>query len=266
MPSIQTLLQGYSVATSEGSIAYCAVTLLRGERTTLVDVGHVGRRSLLLERLSATGLSPDDIDRVVLTHAHWDHCHNVDCFPNAEVILHEDELEYTQSPHPQDWATPIWTHDVLARSHITTVRDGDELEPGLRVLATPGHSRGSMSLLVDTPDGIDGLVGDALPNRASAGFLAPRLVFWDEDAARRSARRIVETCRAVYPGHDRPFRVHNGAFSYVEHTELEILHAPRDEQGVLLARFSDAPPADGPLIMPSARRSTPESESRPLHG
>jgi glyoxylase-like metal-dependent hydrolase (beta-lactamase superfamily II) len=263
MASIQTLLQGYSVATSEGSIGYCAVTLLRGERTTLVDVGHVGRRNLLLERLRAFGLRPDDIDRVVLTHAHWDHCLNVDCFPNAEVVLHEHELEYAQAPHPEDWATPVWTGDVLARARIATVRDGDELESGVRVLATPGHSRGSMTLLVETPDGVAGLVGDALPNRASAGFLAPRLVFWDEAEARRSARAIVDRCRTLFPGHDRPFRVENDGFSYVEPTQLEILHAPRDEEGQLLAIFGEAPPVDGPLIMPSARRV---ADTRPAHG
>jgi len=255
MATIQTVLQGYSVSTSEGSIGYCAVTLLRGERTTLVDVGHVGRRSLLLERLKAIGFSPTDVDRVVLTHAHWDHCLNLDCFPDAEVLLHADELEYTQAPHPEDWATPVWTADVLARARVTSIREGDELEPGVRVMATPGHSPGSLTLLVETPEGIAGLVGDALPNRAAAGYLAPRLVFWDEDAARSSARRIVDTCRTIFPGHDRPFRVHNGAFSYIEPTSLEILFAPRDEDGRLLASFSDAAPADRPLIMPSARRS-----------
>src|SRR5215207_5911937 len=109
MATIQTILQGFSVNTSEGSLGYCAVTLLSGERTTLVDVAHVGRRTLLLERLRAVGLEPGDIERVVLTHAHWDHCHNLDCFPNAEVMLLDAEYQYTSSPHPQDWATPIWT-------------------------------------------------------------------------------------------------------------------------------------------------------------
>jgi glyoxylase-like metal-dependent hydrolase (beta-lactamase superfamily II) len=231
------------------------VTLLRGEKTTLVDVGHVGRRRLLLERLRETGLTPDAIDRVVLTHAHWDHCLNVDCFPTAEVLLHEDELEYTSAPHPEDWATPVWTADILRRARVSTVRDGDELEPGVRVLATPGHSPGSLTLLVDTADGAAGLVGDALPSLASAGYLAPRLVFWDEEAARRSARRIVERCRTIFPGHDRPFRAHNGAFTYIEPTALEILMAPRDEAGRLLATFSEEAPASGPLIMPSARRA-----------
>ena len=255
MVTVETLLQGYSVSTSEGSIGYCAVTLLRGERTTLVDVGHVGRRSLLLERLRVAGLTPADVDRVVLTHAHWDHCLNIDCFPNAEVLLHEDELEYTRAPHPEDWATPVWTADVLGRAPVRTLREGDELERGVRVIATPGHSPGSLTLLVDTPDGTAGLVGDALPSRAAAGYLAPRLIFWDEEAARRSARRIVEACQTIFPGHDRPFRVESGSFRYIEQTQLEILFAPRDEDGRLLASFSDETPAAGPIIMPSARRS-----------
>ena len=254
MVEIRTLLQGYSITTSEGSAGFCAVTLLRGERTTLVDVAHVGRRSLLLERLRAAGLEPGDVDRVVLTHAHWDHCLNVDCFPNAEVLLHADELDYTQNPHPLDWATPPWTASVLARSRVQTVRDGDELEPGVRVLATPGHSPGSLTLLVETPDGIAGLVGDALPSRAAAGYLAPRYIFWDEEAARRSARLIVDTCRLVYPGHDRAFRIENGAFHYVEPTALTIFQAPRDEDGTLRASVTAEPAGPEPMVMPSARR------------
>jgi N-acyl homoserine lactone hydrolase len=255
MVRIETLLQGFSVSTSEGRLAFCAVTLLRGERVTLVDVGHIGRRSLLLERLRAAGLAPADVERVVLTHAHWDHCHNIDAFPNAEVVLHEAELEYTRAPHPEDWATPIWTGDVLARSRLGTVRDGDELESGVRVLGTPGHSPGSLTLLVETPEGVAGLVGDALPSRAAAGFLAPGLVFWDEEEARRSARRIVDTCITIFPGHDRPFRAEAGGFRYIEPTQMAIHFAPRDEEGRLLASFSDEPPADGPMIMPSARRA-----------
>src|SRR5581483_3398394 len=46
----ETVLQGFSINTSEGGTAYCAVTLIRGQKLTLVDVGHLGRRALLMER------------------------------------------------------------------------------------------------------------------------------------------------------------------------------------------------------------------------
>src|SRR6266508_1601773 len=119
MVQVDTLLQGFTVATNEGSLSYCTVTLMRGAHTTLVDVGYFARGQLLVERLQAVGLKPEDVDRIVLTHAHWDHCLNLQRFPNAEVLIHRDELEYTSAPHPDDFATPIWIGDMLARYHVT---------------------------------------------------------------------------------------------------------------------------------------------------
>lgn len=255
MVEVQTLLHGYTVATSEGGLAYCTVTLIRGEHNTLVDVGYFARADLLLQRLQAVGLKPEDIDRIVLTHAHWDHCLNLQRFPNAEVLIHRNELEYTSAPHPEDFATPIWIGDMLKRYRVTAVGNGDELEPGVRTLAVPGHSPGSMALLVDTPEGIRGLVGDALPTRASAEMGVPRLIFWDEDAARRSARAIIDTCRIVNPGHDRPFRVEAGSFKYVEPTSMTLMFPPRDEDGTVHASISEELPPPGPIIVPSARRA-----------
>ena len=53
--SIQTVLQGYSLSSNLGSFAFCGITLIKGAKTTLVDTGHVGRRSILTERLKALG-------------------------------------------------------------------------------------------------------------------------------------------------------------------------------------------------------------------
>ena len=124
MATVETLLQGFGVRTDEGSIAFCGVTLLRdGNRNFLVDVGHVGRRTLLLQRLRERGLEPSDIHGVILTHAHWDHCLNVDLFPNATLYLSAAEHEYARRPHPADWATPAWTAAVLDRHPIVETRE-----------------------------------------------------------------------------------------------------------------------------------------------
>lgn len=255
MVQVQTLMQGYSFATSEGGVGYCSVTVLRGEKLTLVDVGHVGRRGMMLERLAAAGIRPEEVERVILTHAHWDHSLNVDCFPNAEVLLHIDELNYTAAPSPLDWATPVWIADILGRARTSGVRDGDEIEPGVRIMATPGHSPGSLSVLVESGEGVIGLVGDALPNRAAAGYMAPRLVFWDLDEAKASAQKIVDSCRFIYPGHDRPFRVESGSFYYMEPTSVQLLYPPTDEEGRVLASINAEPAPPGPIIVASARQA-----------
>ena len=255
MATVETVLHGLVVNTNQGGLGFCSVTLLRGERTTLVDVAHFGRREPLLTRLAALGLRPEDIDRVVLTHAHWDHCLNLYMFPNAEVMLLAPELEYLAEPHPQDWATPAWTLDAIGRARVVPVRDGDEIEAGVRVLATPGHSPGSLTLLVQTPEGVTGLCGDALPTMVSTRTLMPRIVFWDVDEAHASARRIVDSCQVFIPGHDRPFRAEGGGYRYIEPTSLEVMFAPRDEDGRLLGSFRDDPLPEAPMIVPSARRS-----------
>ncbi len=226
------------------------VYLIEGSRdVAILDTGTgTGDFPALVASLS------DRRPRVLQTHAHWDHCHNLQLFPNAEVFLHEDELAYSRAPHPEDWATPVWTADILGRCRaLTPLRDGDELEPGVRVMATPGHSPGSMSVLVETPDGLAGMVGDALPSRAAARILAPRLVFFDVDVARASARRIVETCRFIYPGHDRPFRVEHGAFVSLEAQRVTVLSPPTDDDGTVQAVIDPAPSDPGPVIVPSAR-------------
>ena len=257
MPTVEVLAQGFGASTSEGSISYCGISLIRGARLTLVDVGYMVRRELLVERLSAFGIRPEQVERIVLTHAHWDHSLNLGYFPNAEVFLHADEYEYAQHPHPGDWATPAFIGDILRRAQtVHQLRDGEELEPGVRVMSVPGHSPGSMAVLVEGTEGITGLVGDALPARAAALQPTPtaRIVFWDEAEAERSARRILDTCTLIFPGHDRPFRNSGPRFEYLAPQTLALRNGPRDEDGTLWASVDPTPVPFVTLIAPTAKR------------
>lgn len=257
MPTVELLAQGFSAATSEGGISYCGISLIRGEQLTLVDVGYMTRRELLVERLAAIGVRPEEIRRIVLTHAHWDHALNLPYFPNAEVFLHADEYDYAQHPHPGDWATPAFIGDILNRAKAThRLRDGEELEPGVRVMSVPGHSPGSMAVLVENAEGIVGLVGDALPARLAAMQPTPtaRIVFYDEAEAERSARRILDTCTLIFPGHDRPFRNNGPRFDYLYPQTLTLRNAPRDEDGTLRADIDPSQGAFVTLVHPTAKR------------
>ena len=252
MATIEPVLQGFGVRSDQGTLGFCGVNLIRdGDRNILVDVGHMGRRVLLMERLQAMGLSPADIHGIVLTHAHWDHCLNVDIFPNARLMLSVREHEYARQPNELDWATPKWTGAVLDRHPIDEVKDGDEIVGGVRIMEVPGHSPGSIAVLVQTPQGITGIVGDALTNAASVAAGICYLVFWSEDEARKSVAKIMNTCDIVYPGHDRAFRIHNGTFSYVETTRIGFSGLPDTPDGMIAASFNVDPPRQVG-IMPSA--------------
>jgi N-acyl homoserine lactone hydrolase len=234
MPKVDVLLNGHPLRATQGVVGFCTLALIEGTKRTLVDVGHVGRRTVLQAKLAERGLTPADIDAVVMTHAHWDHAQNLDLFDHAPVVLHPWERKYAHDPHVNDWATPKWTGAMIeTQSNILEVEEGYELEPGVRVIHTPGHSPGAISVLVDTDDGVAALTGDVLHYSSVALTRRNPLVFWSEEDAAKSIDRIVDTADVIYPGHDRPFRVVGGdRIEYLQPMELELSGLVPEAEGL----------------------------------
>ena len=214
MATVDILMPGQAWGASTGIPAMCSIILVESEgKRILFDTGHVGRYTGLEAALKARKLGPEDIDLQVMSHAHWDHAQNFDRFTNAPMLIHPDERRYAQNPHPNDWATPAWTGAALETHTIQEVSDGDELARGVRVIDIPGHSPGSIGLLVETEDGISGLTGDALHFARIALTGESPLVFFDKTLADASIRKVVAASDVLYPGHDRPFRLVDGRSS-----------------------------------------------------
>lgn len=248
MPTIDVIAQGYGIGTNVGTIGFCSVILVEGEKRVLFDTAHVGRRTYIQAKLAERGLSPADIDLQVLSHAHWDHVQNIDLFPGAPLLLHHLERKYALDPHDNDWATPKWTGKVL-ESHRALVEVGESYEvmPGCRVLELPGHSPGSIGLEVETPDGVVMLVGDAIHNARVARAGRSPLVFWDQREADASIRRCVESGNLIYPGHDRPFRLRGDEILYEGDFAITVNGVGPETAG---ATFNAMPPLAEPWLMP----------------
>ena len=108
--TIDVLLNGLNFRSDIGTFGFCSITLITvGDKRILVDPGHVGRRVHLLEQLEKRGLTTQDIDYTVMSHAHWDHNQNFDLFYHAPALVHRLEMKYAHKPHHNDWATPAWT-------------------------------------------------------------------------------------------------------------------------------------------------------------
>jgi glyoxylase-like metal-dependent hydrolase (beta-lactamase superfamily II) len=139
-------------------------------------------------------------------------------------------------------------------SNIREVEDGYEIEPGVTVMHTPGHSPGSISVLVETDYGRCVITGDVLHFSSVALTRKNPLVFWNDDQATKSIDRIVETADLIYPGHDRPFRVVGGKIEYLEPLAVTINGMAREEPGVT---FDSSP---RPVwIMPGIEEQTEQS-------
>jgi N-acyl homoserine lactone hydrolase len=242
-PSVETILDGYRLSSDQGSIAFCAVTLVQGLddagslKRILVDTGHTGRRPDLDKALRNRGLSRDSIDMLVCTHAHWDHIENLDMFPGAEVVLHPDERRYARQPHGNDFGCPEWIDAVLSKyeDRIRTAEEGTRLLPGVEVVAAPGHSAGTIALAVATSDGIAVIAGDSIQNSTVARERRNSLVFWNEGQANQSVAKLVAIGDIIYPGHDLPFRMNkDGSTEYLHDFELTLTGVHEGQPGLTL--------------------------------
>ena len=250
MALVRTLLHGNSLDSNEGGIAFCAVLLVESVDAAgrpyriVVDPGASGRKKALRAALSAVELRGEDIDLVVLTHAHWDHMQNLDEFPHARIAIHPDELAYIRAPHSGDFATAGWTSAVLDTYDVQRVQDGTVLAADVAIIGSAGHSAGSIAVSAATPDGVAIIAGDAIQNAVAAQERQNPLVFWDTAQATASIGRLVEAGDVIYPGHDRSFRLSpSGAIEYTEHYTLGLTGPSRDL--ALATLVADDAPARG---------------------
>jgi glyoxylase-like metal-dependent hydrolase (beta-lactamase superfamily II) len=144
-----------------------------GDRKIIVDTGEMhpiqstdrekaieGKIYTFEEGLARWDLAPEDIDLVIHTHLHNDHCENDYKCTNAAIYTHRKELERIHNPHPLDFRyLEDYIEDVEENGQIQ-ILDGDAgIVPGIRVVHTPVHTEGGLTVFVDTSGGKAAITG-----------------------------------------------------------------------------------------------------------
>jgi glyoxylase-like metal-dependent hydrolase (beta-lactamase superfamily II) len=117
--------------------------------------------------LAKAGVTPADVDMVIITHLHVDHIgwlvqNGRPYFPKATVRFGEKDLDqFIRAENPDPFAKPML--DVLdPAGRIETVAGDDTVAPGVNVMQTPGHTLGHISVVVSSGEERAFLLGDAM--------------------------------------------------------------------------------------------------------
>ncbi|MGL1930922.1 MAG: N-acyl homoserine lactonase family protein [Desulfotalea sp.] len=110
-----------------------------------VDTGLEAKS--LIDGLAENKLKPEDIDVVINTHLHDDHCGNNSLFANAVFYANEKEIEFCKNPHPLDHRYDDY---FIENTTFKTINEDCEILPGIKIILSPGHSVGCLSILVQT--------------------------------------------------------------------------------------------------------------------
>ena len=196
--------------------------LIKGTRPVLVDTGLPGSGPKILAAFKKEGLNPWDLALIIITHAHLDHTGSAAALAGATgapVLVHTSEADFLSTgasaparpnallghllglmigkhaPAPELAVRPVIRIDAPYRLDAFGI-DGT-------IIPTPGHTNGSLSVILATGECI---AGDLVTGMFPA--TEPRLPIFaeDPDAARESIQTILaENLKIIYTGHGGPF-------------------------------------------------------------
>ncbi|WP_213739006.1 N-acyl homoserine lactonase family protein [Bradyrhizobium sp. dw_411] len=141
-------------------------------------------RTTIASQLESIGVAPDEIDRLVLSHAHYDHVGNCRLFPKARWIAQKAERDAMFGPNPEEFGYVRELYETLGGNPTEIVEGDHDIfgDGSVRLIFTPGHTLGHCSLLVRLPEtGPIILSGDVAHNREN--FRLRRIPTFNADHA-----------------------------------------------------------------------------------
>jgi N-acyl homoserine lactone hydrolase len=170
----------YPSSAKHVDVPVLAWLLRNGDECILVDTGPASPESAwarqrveldqsegrsLIAQLKARNLAIDQIDAVISTHLHWDHCGAYEIVA-APIYVQRGEVRFAFAPIPTQLRSyealeldmqPAWLSSV-GRMYMLDGRF--EIRPGVTAIPLPGHTPGSQGVLVQTKSGQYCITGD----------------------------------------------------------------------------------------------------------
>jgi len=202
------------------------VYVVKDKGAVIIDSGVPKKGKAFIKALEKVGIKPDEIQLIILTHGHWDHIGStaeIKEMTGAKVVMHKNEkhwLEESLKPMPPGvttWgkiSTKLFSWTIVPFVHIQPtevdiVLENEEFsleEYGIsgKVVYTPGHSSGSVTVMLETGEAF---VGDMAMNKFPLR-LSPGMPIYAENwqVLVDSWKTLLDAgVKTVYPSHGGPF-------------------------------------------------------------
>lgn len=187
MNEVKVLIDGYAIWLEAHKQKACGtITLVKGiKNNIIVDTGNVGDEQKIKRALEKEGLTPDKINYVINTHGDIDHVGNNGLFKKAIFISGQD----------------IYEGDVAS-----FFSEKYEIEPGIEVINTPGHSIEDISVTVRTKNGIVVVAGDIFEDEKDANESWKVFSKYPKKQV-ESRKKILAIADFIVPGHGKMFKL-----------------------------------------------------------
>jgi glyoxylase-like metal-dependent hydrolase (beta-lactamase superfamily II) len=220
------LENAFAPSTEMAPTSFNAWLINTGDKLVLVDTGYSNAigpvAGHLPKALAAAGVSPADIDAVVVTHVHPDHCNGLlttdkqIAYPNATVNINGDEFAWwiegdVKIPEGKPFFKDLFEggravfKPYIDGKRVQTFKDGAEIAPGVTAVTAPGHTVGHTMLRVTS--GKDQLlIWTDIVHSTALQFPEPeRSIAFDLDppqaiATRKKVMEMVATDRVMIAG------------------------------------------------------------------
>jgi glyoxylase-like metal-dependent hydrolase (beta-lactamase superfamily II) len=201
-----------------------ALIVNTGDKLILFDTGlgnlHIfgPTTGKLLNSLKAAGIDPKDIDAVVMTHAHIDHCGGCMAddgsrnFPNAEYFITQADYDYwtDETKVPSQFKVFVETARKNLqpnKDRLHFIKDGEEILPGVHAIYAPGHTVGHTIFMINSGNDSLCYIGD-LSHHPVLLLEKPLTEFMYDTDAKQSARTRVKMLTMLAENRTRMLAYH----------------------------------------------------------
>jgi len=160
-----------------------SITLIKSATAIVIaDPGMTPDRNVIIKALDKTGVTLESVTHIFISHHPPDHTTNLGIFPNAKLVDYNSIYE-----------NDLWLD-----------HDGNyEIAPGIKVMATPGHTEEDASLFIQTPEGLF-VITHAWWHEDMTPEIDPYAE--DQSILKESRLHILKHADWIIPGHGKLFK------------------------------------------------------------